>query len=91
MLTYKIGTSTEPNEDDPINYLHGQAAFEAMDLLDEDQIKEFLPLTNVDTDDEKDPLFIKEYKRFLYKNDLDLTHLSRSVNFNLTESLQQTK
>ena len=81
------------NDDDQINYLYGSQAFEAMNLLEDDQIKEYLPLANVDKEDHKEPHFVKEYKRFLKRNDLDITHLNSNYtgNFNLTEELKESK
>lgn len=76
-----------------LNYLYGPKAFEAMDKLDESQIREFLPLTNLDTDVDGEPEWVKDYKRFLRKNDLDIkTHMKPfKSKFDLTANLQESK
>ena len=73
--------------------MYGSKAFEAMELIDEEQIKEYLPLTCLDSDDEKDPDWVREYKRFLRKNDIDLkAHMRNKKNkFNLTKEIEETK
>ena len=56
-----VGFETNDKDKEHINYMYGSKAFEAMQLLGEDQIMEYLPLTSLDSDDEKDPEWIKDY------------------------------
>ena len=68
-------------------------AFEAIKNLSEDQIKEYLPIANLEIDEENDPEWVKDYKRFLKKNNLTMkTRRSKfKGDFNLSKDLEQSK
>jgi hypothetical protein len=76
-----------------LDYLYGPKAFEAITKLKEEQIKEFLPLTTLEIDQEKDPEWVKDYKLFLRHNEINLKkHMKpRTDKYDLTKDLQDTK
>lgn len=76
-----------------LDYLYGPKAFDAMNKLKEEQIKEFLPLTNLEIDEEKDPEWVKDYKLFLRQNEINLKqHMKpRADKYDLTKDLQDSK
>lgn len=74
------------------DYLYGPKAFEALDMLTEEQIKEFLPLTNLESDDEEDPEWVRDYKRFLRQNELNLKHMRQiKGKYDLTKDIHESK
>jgi len=89
--SYKKRRNSQDGEE--VNYLYGTQAFEALDLLTEKQIKQFLPLTNLRLDDEKDPEWVRDYKLFLNHNNFDIKTHMKPLNweYDLTEDIKLTK
>ena len=46
-----------------LNYLNGSEVYDAMNNLEEEQIKEYFPLTDLKISNENGPEWVKDYKR----------------------------
>lgn len=62
--------------DDKIDYFTGMKAFEELENLTDEEIKQSLPMNDIDDEDDAD--WVKEYKRFLKANQMNVNSHMRN-------------
>lgn len=89
----KNGQNSESRHRLNLDYLYGSKAFEAIQKLSKAQVMEYLPLTDIEVEDENDPEWFADYKKFLQYNNLEADSHRRNYNnsYDLTQDLEDAK
>ncbi|CAI2386160.1 unnamed protein product [Moneuplotes crassus] len=93
ILNNGLGEEYNDRHQQNLNYLYGTKAFDAIQKLSKEQIKEYLPLTTLDVDEENDPEWLRDYKRFLKTNkiNMDTKITTLKEDYDLTKDLEESK